>query len=438
MNNIPRSSQNRSEIIEPYALTNSGLDSLPTNANSSRPLLNSVREPNASLFGSPEAREAEAARGRQAGFPGPGLEGISYANSEPTERRPEWNAFYSKVVDGVLTLEGKLDAHEMQSLAEWLKSSPPEVHKLELFDICFGSDGAGVGQLAKALEFNTTVISLEMISCNLGDAGVATLAGALKRNHTLTTLDFEYNYIGEIGAAALAEALKVNHCVTSLSLNNNRLSDAGAAALAETLKWNKSLTTLSLWANGIQTAGAAALAEALKANQTVNALFLDFNYIQTAGAGALAEALKTNKSLATLGVARNGIQVAALVEVLEANTALTTLDISGNRFADSDLARLAQSLRINTTLTTLALRYYTTADKKNPEMVAVLKRNKALPRVIEQAGVALHLASGQQYPAELMPLIAGQFPLVPSVAREAAWTTLQQLSASVETSPKAD
>ena len=136
MNNMSIPGPNRPDTIRSSNSADRRADSLPVNANGGVPVLNSVSQPNASLF---DSSKAAAARGQQADFTGPGPEGINYANSKPAERRPEWHAFSSKVVKGVLTFERELlDAKEIRVLADWLKSSPPEVRTLVLEDIFLG------------------------------------------------------------------------------------------------------------------------------------------------------------------------------------------------------------------------------------------------------------------------------------------------------------
>jgi ABC-type sugar transport system substrate-binding protein len=74
-------------------------------------------------------------------------------------------------------------------------------------------DGFTVGhpvcvQLAKALEDNTVLVTLDIGGNNIGPDGIAALAAALKGNETLKTLELGYNPIGPTGAEALCSVVK--------------------------------------------------------------------------------------------------------------------------------------------------------------------------------------------------------------------------------------
>lgn len=427
MNNIPTSGANHphnNDVSSSAAATSQFRSALVTQAvglGSNIPAMNSTDERTTSLLTLTEARDTAAQR---ADYPELGQEGVKYSSSPLAQIRPAWQAFSSKVVDGVLKLDGKLGAEETHDLAEWLKSSPPEVLTLWL-KTNFSNQGADLVQLAEALKVNTTLTSLYIYFNNLGAASAGLLAGALKVNTTLTTLDLFLNNIGDAGAAALAAMLKVNRTLTSVSLGCNNIADVGAAALAGALEVNHALSVLSVDSNEIRSAGATALAKALKSNRSLTALHIEGNPICFDGAAGAAE----------------------LVEALKVNAKLTTLDVSNTGFGAAELAGLRQTLKVNTTLTTLTIKnnnsgmkygYMHSADDTTPEITALLQRNQHLSQRLALAGVALDLASGQQYPAEVVALIAAQLPLVPVGQREAALSTLQQLSTSVETPPSAD
>jgi len=79
--------------------------------------------------------------------------------------------------------------------------------------------------------------------------GVIAIAKALEVNRVLTTLDLVNNQIREQGAAAIAEALRGNGVLTELDLADNDIGDKGATALASALEVNGVLTTLDLRLN---------------------------------------------------------------------------------------------------------------------------------------------------------------------------------------------
>ncbi len=63
-------------------------------------------------------------------------------------------------------------------------------------------------QLAKALEGDNSLVSLDVGGNNVGPDGITALAGALRGNDTLRTLELGYNPIGDKGAQALADVVK--------------------------------------------------------------------------------------------------------------------------------------------------------------------------------------------------------------------------------------
>jgi len=60
------------------------------------------------------------------------------------------------------------------------------------------------------------------------------------------------NHIGDQGAQFLAKALETNTTLTTLDLCNNHIGDQGAQFLAKALETNTTLTTLDLSCNQIR------------------------------------------------------------------------------------------------------------------------------------------------------------------------------------------
>jgi Ran GTPase-activating protein (RanGAP) involved in mRNA processing and transport len=63
-------------------------------------------------------------------------------------------------------------------------------------------------QIAKALEGDSSMVSLDVGGNNIGPDGIAVLAEALRGNETLRTLELGYNPIREKGAQALSDVVK--------------------------------------------------------------------------------------------------------------------------------------------------------------------------------------------------------------------------------------
>ena len=82
---------------------------------------------------------------------------------------------------------------------------------------------------------------------NIGDPGAIAIAKALEVNASMTSLDLRWNQIGDAGAAAIANAIAVNASVTYLGLSSNKIGDPGAIAIAKALEVNASLKLETLY-----------------------------------------------------------------------------------------------------------------------------------------------------------------------------------------------
>lgn len=147
--------------------------------------------------------------------------------------------------------------------------------------------GEGVTPLADSLHTNTSLLSLDLRSTQIGPEQVMSLAGALRNNTSLTRLLLGENSIGTEGGIVLAETLRVNDTLRELSVC---MDDDGAIALAETLQTNTTLTDVWLesyrrqvggkkgkeqaddWTLVVGVRGARALAGALHTTSTLHSL----------------------------------------------------------------------------------------------------------------------------------------------------------------------
>eukprot|EP00808_Paulinella_micropora_P014475 g14577.t1 len=126
--------------------------------------------------------------------------------------------------------------------------------------------------VAKGLQVNKKLTSLDLENNGIGDAGAQAMGESLRVNQTLTELHLQYNSIGNDGAHAIGEALKVNGTLQHIDLMRNQLGDEGAKHIASALKVNTALQVLNLFGNNIGSEGAAAIADMLKINPTLEAL----------------------------------------------------------------------------------------------------------------------------------------------------------------------
>ncbi|KAL0209209.1 hypothetical protein P9112_011796 [Eukaryota sp. TZLM1-RC] len=96
---------------------------------------------------------------------------------------------------------------------------------------------------------------------------------------------------------ALARALERNSTLTTLNLGGNNITSEGASALARALERNSTLTTLNLISSNITSKGARALARALERNSTLTTLYLGRNNISNSTASKLQQIASNRASL---------------------------------------------------------------------------------------------------------------------------------------------
>jgi Ran GTPase-activating protein (RanGAP) involved in mRNA processing and transport len=96
------------------------------------------------------------------------------------------------------------------------------------------------------LHTNTTLITLDLNSNNIGNEGATALAGMLNTNTTLEALYLDFNAIGNEGATALAGMLHTNTTLEMLALGSygNTIGLEEKTALREA--WGGRTTNLHL------------------------------------------------------------------------------------------------------------------------------------------------------------------------------------------------
>lgn len=249
-----------------------------------------------------------------------------------------------------------VDARGTQAFAEALGTS----FSLKSLSMTLCSlDVAGMRALAAWLGKNMTLTSLYFASNNFGAEAACVLAAALGANASLTSINLACNKkMGEVGLQALAKALATNNTLRSLNLVNNGMGPVAVQALAVALQRNTTLESLDLSDNDLAgEAGVHHLTGALLKNSTLTALALPGCYITDSGATALAKALRSNCALASLDLSSNTIAndgVRALALALTLNTTLVSLRLADNKTLKSGVPGLAEALESNTTLCELS------------------------------------------------------------------------------------
>ena len=187
----------------------------------------------------------------------------------------------------------------------------------------------------------------------------------------LVNLRLGENALDVKSAHVLARLLEGNQTLTSLDLRDNALGDEGAALLGAALRRNAGLQCLVLWNNGIQPVGVAGFAEAFMVeaaaaeevpNATLQILDLGSNVVGRDGAEALKNVLVRQAApLHTLGVADTALGEEggiAIAEALEGNGRLQRVDLRRNRLGLAGLMALQLSMRNNEAVREMALDIY--------------------------------------------------------------------------------
>ena len=230
---------------------------------------------------------------------------------------------------GVAPLAASLSAPDSSVTGLWLKRNP------------VGADGAAL--LAKMLETNRTLRTLDLVNTRIGPDGLAALTDALIQPHSVVErLYLGGNFLSPAEAPLLAEIVRHAPRLKALLLNVGFLSDDGAAILASALPDSR-LQELGLASNGIGPAGARRLFQAAAVHPTLTTLDLGYavstralgasaNTLGDFGAASAAECLAQNPGLIRLdlrgvGISAHGLDL--LTEALARNTRLQSLTLDG-------------------------------------------------------------------------------------------------------------
>jgi Ran GTPase-activating protein (RanGAP) involved in mRNA processing and transport len=280
--------------------------------------------------------------------------------------------------------------HDEVRLLQMALCNMPSLRNVALTNFTFmGSTELAV--LAPALYHNTSIKVLDLSGNNFNDMKSARLVrDIIHRNKTITTFDLSRNKFGRIAGAieCIADGLCINSTLRTIDLSLCVLGDGGVSILAQTLgSRNTTLQILTLANNSITSVGVCALLETMEQSSLpITDLDLANNSIGNEGASLIARFLGKNAlpNLARLSLSRCDIGddgFTTLVSALEQNTSLLHLD-SGyrNGFSERAFVALAESLPKIKVLQQLKLSWCEGLGSVMPLLLAGLRKNTSLFR----------------------------------------------------------
>ena len=155
-----------------------------------------------------------------------------------------------------------------------------------------GKEAAKV--LAVGLQFNKSLLNLDLSHCNFGSSGVSSLCTSLAQNSTLKSLNLYRNICDVNGARAIGECLKKNCSLEFLDIGHNRIRQTGLKAICDGITANpkSKMTQLGVRANFINDDGFTYLFEKLvfpKTGAHLTQIFLKANFLSEYHKIALAQ-----------------------------------------------------------------------------------------------------------------------------------------------------
>jgi phosphopantetheine adenylyltransferase len=248
---------------------------------------------------------------------------------------------YNDVVTNLLTIDiGKNDIshHGLHHLSTLLKTGCVDYLRLSENKLVSSEDDASCAsfdEFVEHLKNNTTLRTLELMSCGLDSKCAESLVKALAANKVLDYLCLSENKLvsSEDDASCASfgkfvEQLKNNTTLRTLKLMGCGLDSKCAESLAEALAANKYLEELKVGSNPLGDNGIQHLARALRVNQDLKILVLVNCGMTDVGLKRLAESLQHNDGLTELQIFDNGLTegiVPVLIECLKNHHSLIKL-----------------------------------------------------------------------------------------------------------------
>lgn len=215
-------------------------------------------------------------------------------------------------------------------------------------------------------------------SSKLNLAHIKILCRSLKNNNKLQQLGLSYNELDDDCAFYLARLLRNNNSITKVHIGSNKLTDASAAYLSLALTANKVLDLLNISRNEIDSDGLFSIYMALMNNSTLNCLDIRYNNFSGDIDNILGLMLERSKCLKTLKLSGNVIKHQTFLEKLRYNTTLTTLELRDMSLDTNGFDLLCESLCSNNNLETIDVSENSFYANEYQNLTKFLKCNRKL------------------------------------------------------------
>ncbi|XP_055881535.1 uncharacterized protein LOC106074422 isoform X3 [Biomphalaria glabrata] len=243
--------------------------------------------------------------------------------------------------------------------------------------------GEDIKVIAKALEDNRTIHSLDLRLNNMDIVGAQAIAELLQKSKSLRVLNLSSTSMDYTSIRTVCSAISGNKSLTELDLSFLDISDECCQCLQDMLRVNTTLQNIRLRSNNLTWSGCDIIAEGLSRNLSLTVLDMSRNNIGDEGVRALAKFLPES-SVSELCLENCGLTSAgceSLAEIVSHCKKLRQLDISTNHLLDPGILKLAPALERTSTLRNLALNMCGITNDGFSKLLDVLEKNTSIDQM---------------------------------------------------------
>ena len=209
----------------------------------------------------------------------------------------------------------------------------------------------------KALQNISTISSLNVSNCNVGNEAADELATVLFHNLKLEMIDLSYNNLSPLDIATILRGMENISNLASISVSQNKINDEAADDLATILLHNPNLKHLDLSGNSLSALAFVKIFKGMKNISNLITMNISYNMITNEAANELAN-------------------------VLHHNTTLQKLNMSGNNLSKSDTVKVFKEMKNITSIETICIGYNDINDEAADGLANVVLNNNSLQELV--------------------------------------------------------